>query len=75
MATRFDKSTYGQRWQVETVISMIKRRLGAALGARSYWRQMRALMLKAISHNILIIKRISELFYRASLTPFRFWHT
>lgn len=36
MATRFDKPTYGQRWQVETVFSMIKRRLGAILGARSH---------------------------------------
>jgi transposase len=70
MATQFDKSTYGQRWQVETVFSMIKRRLGAVLGARSYWRQMRALMLKAISHNILIIQRASELFYRAGHSTF-----
>jgi len=66
MATRFDKPTYGQRWQVETVFSMIKRRLGATVGARSHHRQMRALMLKAIAHNVLIIKRTIKLFYRAS---------
>ena len=31
MKQRFDKTKYGQRWQVETVNSMIKRRLGSAL--------------------------------------------
>jgi transposase len=65
MAKQFDKPTYGQRWQVETVFSMIKRRLGAVLGARSHRRQMRALMLKAITHNILILLPAMELFYRA----------
>jgi hypothetical protein len=50
---------YGQRWQVETVMSMIKRRLGAAVGAFSYWAQCRGMMLKAITHNILILLRNS----------------
>ncbi len=31
MKQRFDRKKYGQRWQTETVNSMIKRRLGAAL--------------------------------------------
>ena len=35
---------YGQRWQVETVFSMIKRRLGASVNARSDRRQCRALL-------------------------------
>ncbi len=34
---------------------MIKRRLGSAVNARSYWSQCRALMLKAVAHNILIL--------------------
>ena len=34
MATHFDKLKYGQRWQVETVNSMIKRLLGSALRSR-----------------------------------------
>lgn len=46
---------YGQRWQVETVFSMIKRRLGETVSARSYHRQNRALLLKAITHNVLIL--------------------
>ncbi len=70
MKQRFDQATYGQRWQVETVFSMIKRRLGSTLGARSYWRQTRALMLKAITHNVLVLLRTIKVFYRACLTPF-----
>jgi len=57
MQQSFPLRAYGQRWQVETVMSMIKRRLGAAVGAVSYWSQCRAMMLKAITHNVLILLR------------------
>lgn len=56
---------YGQRWQIETVFSMIKRRLGATLNARSNRRQRQAMLLKAIVHNILILFD-RRLFYRAT---------
>ena len=46
---------YGQRWQVETVFSMIKRRLGSAVQGRSYQSQCRELWLLAITHNLMII--------------------
>jgi hypothetical protein len=46
---------YGQRWQAETVFSMIKRRLGEAIPGRSYWSQCRELMLNALTHNVLIL--------------------
>ena len=62
-----ERRSYGQRWQVETVMSMIKRRLGETLSARSYRRQCRAILLKVITHNVLILLR-REVFYRASLT-------
>jgi len=55
MSQRLHLTCYGQRWQVETTISMIKRRLGSAVNARSYWSQCRALMLKAVTHNVLIL--------------------
>ena len=55
MSQRIHLTCYGQRWQSETTISMIKRRLGSAVNARSYWSQCRALMLKAVAHNILIL--------------------
>ncbi len=50
------KSAYGQRWQAETVFSMIKRRQGHTLGAQTARRQNGALMLKALTHNILIVR-------------------
>jgi hypothetical protein len=49
------KAKYGQRWQVETVNSMIKRRLGAALRARTYGSQCREIILRAITHNVMIV--------------------
>jgi Transposase DDE domain len=50
-----DYGRYGQRWQVEAVISMIKRRLGSVVHARTYWSQCRELMLLAVTHNIMLI--------------------
>jgi len=64
-----DQRRYGQRWQVETVIGMIKRRLGETLSTRGFHRQTRAIWLKVVTHNILILLRI-KVFYRAILTPF-----
>ena len=55
MATRFNKTLYGQRWQVETVNSMVKRVLGSALRARSYWSQCRELVFRFLTHNIMIL--------------------
>ena len=62
------KPTYGQRWQVETVNSMIKRRLGSALRARQYQSQCTEIILKAITHNVMIVQ--IEVFYRASASLF-----
>jgi hypothetical protein len=55
MATKFDRKLYGQRWQVETVNSMIKRNLGSHLRARSYWNQCKELMLKIFTHNVMVV--------------------
>lgn len=46
---------YGQRWQVETVFSMIKRSFGSALSARSFHARSRQLLLLALTHNIAIL--------------------
>jgi len=46
---------YGQRWQVETAFSMIKRRSATAVHARTYWSQCRELWLLAITHNVMIL--------------------
>jgi hypothetical protein len=55
MRTRFNHEKYGQRWQVETVNSMIKRSMGSALRARTYWSQSREITLRILTHNIMIL--------------------
>ena len=70
MRTEFDKETYGQRWQAETVMSMIKRNQGESLRSKTYWAQNREMMLKVLTHNIGIILLLKELFYRAYLCEF-----
>ena len=57
------KRNYGQRWQVETVNSMIKRRLGSALRARVEANQFREIVLRAITHNVMIVR--IRVFYTA----------
>jgi hypothetical protein len=46
---------YGKRWQVETVMSMLKRRQGSAVSGRTHWSRCRDLMLMVITHNVMIL--------------------
>lgn len=55
MHTRFPKTLYRQRWQVETVISMLKRNLGSSLRARKYWSQCREMLSRLFTHNVMIV--------------------
>ena len=55
MKRHLHESRYGQRWQVETVNSMIKRLSGEVVNARTYWRRCRLLLLKTLTHNISIL--------------------
>jgi hypothetical protein len=55
MKTRLNKVKYGQRWQIETVNSMIKRIMGSALRARKNWSQSREITLRVLTHNIMIL--------------------
>lgn len=55
MQTRFDSNKYRQRAQVETVMSMIKRRQGAAVRGATYHSQCRELRLMALTHNVMIL--------------------
>lgn len=48
------KKAYGQRWQVETVNSMIKRNLGDELMAMSHHSRCREINLLAITHNVMV---------------------
>ena len=65
------RSRYTQRWQVETVNSMLKRLLGSALRARRHHAECRELHLRALTLNLMIIRQ-KRVFYRADLTPFHF---
>jgi hypothetical protein len=67
MRQQLDKAKYGQRWQAETVNSMVKRRLDSALRARGYWSRCREIILRVIAHNMMIVRR-AWVFYRATLT-------
>ena len=69
MASRLHLTRYGQRWQVETVNSMLKRLLGSALRARRYHSQCRELRLRALTLNVMILRH-NEVFYRAGQNDF-----
>jgi hypothetical protein len=55
MQVRFNSDAYRQRAQVETVMSMIKRRQGSYVRGTTYWSQCRDLRLMALTHNIMIL--------------------
>ena len=67
MATDFDDERYTQRWQVETVMFMLKTRQGESLTSRSYLGRRRELGLIVLVHNLMIVW-IQEGFYRAGPT-------
>jgi len=47
---------------------MIKRMLGSALRARNYWSQHREIVLRVLTHNVMILR--IKLFYRAGQVQF-----
>jgi len=55
MKRRFNAKAYRKRGQVETVFSMLKRNLGSALRGRSHWSRCRDMLLRVITHNIMLI--------------------
>lgn len=56
MAKVFPSKEYGQRWQVETVFSMVKRLLRSSLTARNYLSQCREMSLRVLTLNIMILR-------------------
>lgn len=55
-----DKAVYGQRWQSETVHSMVKRNMGVALRAKTHDRREREMLLRAVVHNLMLGCKIKE---------------
>jgi IS5 family transposase len=49
---RIDGTLYGQRGLSETVFSVIKRTLGNAVRARSWYREFREIVLMCVVYNI-----------------------
>ena len=50
------RTTFGQRWQVETVNSMIKRNLSSALRARTPHRRSMEMLFRCVVHNIMVLE-------------------
>jgi hypothetical protein len=48
----FPRQVYGQRWRVETLISVVKRRFGGAVTARRYWQQVKQTLRRGIADNL-----------------------
>ena len=63
---------YGQRAQVETVNSMIKRNLGDATTARTRRGREMELLMKVLVHNLMIVRRIRGSQQSLSDTVFSF---
>ena len=63
MRTHFNRRAYRWRGQVETVFSMLKRNLGAALRAKSRHGRRRDMFLRVLTHNLSIV--LLWVFYRA----------
>lgn len=55
MKRRIRHSDFGQRWQAESAFSRDKRLLGAALRARTWLMQQWEILLRVLTHNILIV--------------------
>lgn len=59
-----EQTNYGQRWQIETILSMIMRNLDHAIHARTYHSQCREMMLLTVTHNLMVVI-VVEVFYGA----------
>jgi len=51
----FPNETYGQRWQIETDFSMLKRLLGSAVRSRRRYAIDREILLRVMTINLMII--------------------
>jgi transposase len=55
MRKRFERELYNQRWHAESGFSQHKRRLGSALTARRDAAQRRELVLRVVTHNLMLL--------------------
>jgi transposase len=57
MRRRFPRELYHQRWQIESAFSRLKRRLRSALTARTTRSHAREVVLRVLTHNLMILRR------------------
>jgi len=66
MHARFPNRLYGRRWHVESAFSQHKRRLGSALRSQTHQSRSAECLLRVLTHNLMILWRDREEFYRAT---------
>ena len=66
MRRRFPRALYHQRWHAESGFSQHKRRLGSALTARSTAAQRRELVLRVLTHNLMLLSSPGQSFQQSS---------
>ena len=55
-----DKKCFGQRWQAETVNSMVKRNLGSACRSRTPRGRKMDMLLRVVTHNLMILANYED---------------
>jgi hypothetical protein len=67
----FPRKVYGQRWRVETFISVVKRRFGGAVTARRYWQQVKQTLLRGMIYNLYRAVQVALSWHRRSHRLFK----
>lgn len=67
MANRFPKHQYNQRWQVESVVSRMKRRLGYALRARTDQSRITECLVRVLTYNLMLLYLLFQRAYRIAI--------
>lgn len=68
MKRRFFKRLYGQRWQIESAFSRLKRTLSSKLRAKAWPAQKAEAYLRVLVHNLMILRRrLAQVFNRATI--------
>lgn len=69
MRRNFPRKAYGQRWQIESAFSRLKRRMGSALRATSWMAQKRELYLRLLVHNLAILQYLPACLFNRAAPP------
>ncbi len=64
MRQHFPRRAYGQRWLVEPVHAVLKRKFGEALTARTPWQQVKPSLLRGITYNLYRAVRLGLVVWR-----------